>query len=225
MGTRCADHVTPLCPQKLALTSPTGGGRSVGIARSLTKAAEFLYPIYSHNWRNIGTIYITRLASNEIFSPSNKIHREVGRAKDLSAPLYDVLWMWRRSFFAVQVAACNEMFCLELTSRSGTSCLQHVRPSESSNSCLSQKLKQLQLLEADCVDKALNLISLSTISEWITTRLTRHWQYVLQRACNKITCLFFLSLPILSLLLTCLSTSFHAVYLLVTKQTTNRSIT
>ena len=33
-------------------------------------------------------IYETRLASNEIFSPSNKIHREVGRAKDLSAPLY-----------------------------------------------------------------------------------------------------------------------------------------
>jgi hypothetical protein len=28
------------------------------------------------------------LPSNEIFSPSNKIHREVGRAKDLSAPLY-----------------------------------------------------------------------------------------------------------------------------------------
>jgi hypothetical protein len=33
-------------------------------------------------------IYITRLASNEIFSPSNKIHREVNRAKDLSAPLF-----------------------------------------------------------------------------------------------------------------------------------------
>jgi len=33
-------------------------------------------------------IYITRLASKEIFSPSNKIHREVNRAKDLSAPLY-----------------------------------------------------------------------------------------------------------------------------------------
>ena len=33
-------------------------------------------------------VYITRLASNEIFSPSNKIHREVGRAKDLTAPLY-----------------------------------------------------------------------------------------------------------------------------------------
>jgi hypothetical protein len=38
--------------------------------------------------RNISTIYIykTRLESNEIFSPSNKIHREVCRAKDLSAP-------------------------------------------------------------------------------------------------------------------------------------------
>jgi hypothetical protein len=33
-------------------------------------------------------VYITRLASKEIFSPSNKIHREVGRAKDLSAPRY-----------------------------------------------------------------------------------------------------------------------------------------
>jgi len=31
---------------------------------------------------------ITRLASNEIFSPSNKIHQEVVRATDLSALLY-----------------------------------------------------------------------------------------------------------------------------------------
>jgi len=44
----------------------------------------FIYPIYNHNWRNISTIYIykTRLASKEIFSLSNKIHQEVGRAKD-----------------------------------------------------------------------------------------------------------------------------------------------
>jgi len=33
--------VTPLYPQKLALTSPTGGGRSVGMVRSRTKATEF----------------------------------------------------------------------------------------------------------------------------------------------------------------------------------------
>ena len=42
-------------------------------------------------------MYITRLASKEIFSPSNKIHREVGRAKDLSAHRYsgDSLPMFR----------------------------------------------------------------------------------------------------------------------------------
>ena len=33
--------MTPLYPQKLALTSPTGGGLSVGIVRSRTKATEF----------------------------------------------------------------------------------------------------------------------------------------------------------------------------------------
>ena len=43
MVTRCADHVTPLYPQKLALTSPTGGGRSVGIVRVRTKATEFSF--------------------------------------------------------------------------------------------------------------------------------------------------------------------------------------
>jgi len=41
VGIRCANHVTPLYSQKLALTSPTGGGRSVGMVRSRTKATEF----------------------------------------------------------------------------------------------------------------------------------------------------------------------------------------
>ena len=40
MGIRCANRVTPLYPKKLALTSATGGGRSVGIVRSRTKAKE-----------------------------------------------------------------------------------------------------------------------------------------------------------------------------------------
>jgi len=35
--------VTPLYPQKLALTSPTGGGCSVGIVRSRTKATEIFF--------------------------------------------------------------------------------------------------------------------------------------------------------------------------------------
>jgi len=38
--------VTPLYPQKLTLTSPTGGGRSVGIVRSRTKATDFFYTMY-----------------------------------------------------------------------------------------------------------------------------------------------------------------------------------
>jgi len=38
--------VTPLYPQKLALTSTTGGGRSVGMVRSRTKATEFSFSFY-----------------------------------------------------------------------------------------------------------------------------------------------------------------------------------
>ena len=47
VGTRCADHVTPLYPQELALTSPTGGGRSVGIVRVRTKATELVIIIFA----------------------------------------------------------------------------------------------------------------------------------------------------------------------------------
>jgi hypothetical protein len=38
----CADHATPSILSKLTLTSPTSGGRSVGIFRSRTKATEFV---------------------------------------------------------------------------------------------------------------------------------------------------------------------------------------
>jgi hypothetical protein len=54
VGIRCADHATPLCPQKLALSSPTSGDRSVGIVRLRTKATEFsfytaiIYTIFTH---------------------------------------------------------------------------------------------------------------------------------------------------------------------------------
>jgi hypothetical protein len=40
---RCADHATPSIRKKLALTSPTSGGRSVGIVRLRTKVTEFFY--------------------------------------------------------------------------------------------------------------------------------------------------------------------------------------
>ena len=63
-------------------STPSYRGADKSLARPGRKQAtatedfEFhIYPIYNHNWRNIITIYIyiTRLASNEIFSPSNKI--------------------------------------------------------------------------------------------------------------------------------------------------------
>jgi hypothetical protein len=47
VGTRCADHVKHLSPQKLALTSPTGGGRSVGIVPSRTKAKELMVRLWN----------------------------------------------------------------------------------------------------------------------------------------------------------------------------------
>jgi hypothetical protein len=43
MGICCADHVTTSVRKKLALTSPTSGGRLVGIVRSWTKAMEFSF--------------------------------------------------------------------------------------------------------------------------------------------------------------------------------------
>jgi hypothetical protein len=43
---RLADYTTPLCPQTLALTSPTSGNRSVGTVRSWIKAMELLVSYY-----------------------------------------------------------------------------------------------------------------------------------------------------------------------------------
>jgi hypothetical protein len=43
VGIRLADQVAPLYPQKLAITSPTSGGRSVGVVRSRTQTMEFFY--------------------------------------------------------------------------------------------------------------------------------------------------------------------------------------
>jgi hypothetical protein len=48
VGIRQADQVAPLYPQKLALTSPTSGGRSVGIVLSRTQAMEFFLTLLSH---------------------------------------------------------------------------------------------------------------------------------------------------------------------------------
>jgi hypothetical protein len=44
-GDRLTDHKTPLCPQKLALTSSTIGGRLVGIVRTRIQVTEFVFSL------------------------------------------------------------------------------------------------------------------------------------------------------------------------------------
>jgi len=70
VGTRCANHVTPLYPQKLALTSPNGGGRSVGMVRSRNKATEFM-SFYIHIYINI-YIYIYFQYQCAVFGSKSK---------------------------------------------------------------------------------------------------------------------------------------------------------
>ena len=70
VGSRCADHVTPLYPQKLALTSPTGGGRSVGIVRVRTKATEFSFNCISSKVAAELTHMAVVIKNTFIFGPS-----------------------------------------------------------------------------------------------------------------------------------------------------------
>jgi hypothetical protein len=65
--------------------------------------------------------YITRLASNEIFSTSNKIKREVGRAKDLSALRYipTIFTVYKRKYYwslekVKNYILMTDMCCLSL---------------------------------------------------------------------------------------------------------------
>jgi hypothetical protein len=43
IGIHYADHVAPSIRKKLAITSPTSGGRSVCIVRSRTQTMEFFF--------------------------------------------------------------------------------------------------------------------------------------------------------------------------------------
>ena len=62
----------------------------------------FVYPIYNHNWKNISTIYkYNKTSIKRNILTIKKIHREVGGAKDLSAPLHDVC-SEKRLFFIVE---------------------------------------------------------------------------------------------------------------------------
>jgi len=69
------------------LVSPLPNQEGIKLQRQ--KILIFIYPIYNHNWRNISTIDIYHKTSiKRNILTIKKIHREVGRAKDLPAPLY-----------------------------------------------------------------------------------------------------------------------------------------
>ena len=81
VGIRCAGHVTPLYPQKLAVTSPTGGGHSVGIVRLRTKATEFSLGFlifffilhYDQQMHNYFTNYHTATRFHTVMSSSDSL--------------------------------------------------------------------------------------------------------------------------------------------------------
>jgi len=61
--------------KKLALTSPTGGGRSVGIVRSRTKATEFF--LYTYIWElRISNLVKIRPIAGELFHAGMKMYSE-----------------------------------------------------------------------------------------------------------------------------------------------------
>jgi hypothetical protein len=50
VGIRCAGHATPSIRKRLAITSPTSGGRSVDIVRLRTKTTEFVWGSSLFSW-------------------------------------------------------------------------------------------------------------------------------------------------------------------------------
>jgi len=130
LGTRCADHVTPLYPQKLALTSPTGGGRSVGIVRMRTKATEFVCLYYS---RHINTQCDNRYVSGKQHCTTEvcKIARNVF-IKQSTSTSYS-----RTHHLAVTEARCKHFMtiCDFLAGRSRERNLTTLKPVMISDNC------------------------------------------------------------------------------------------
>jgi hypothetical protein len=64
-----------LYPQKLALTSSTSGGRSVGIVRSRTQATEFVFMVQSssRNWANMAGVSRHNKSEVQCYPPQDGI--------------------------------------------------------------------------------------------------------------------------------------------------------
>jgi hypothetical protein len=72
LGIRCANHGAPSSRKKLALTSPTSSGRSVGIVRLQTKATVFSFrtKIYKNTqWLKVWSMAGFCYAVNEYSGP------------------------------------------------------------------------------------------------------------------------------------------------------------
>jgi hypothetical protein len=65
LGIRCADHATPSIGKKLALTSPTSGGRSVAIVILRTKATE-LHSVISESYFRVETGSNTSIVAQRV---------------------------------------------------------------------------------------------------------------------------------------------------------------
>jgi len=90
--------VTRHYPQKLALTSPTGGGRSVGIVRVRTKATEFLvYVLTESRPRACCSITVPGLAEAQLSSYSlpRVLSLGIGRYHTYK-PLSSVIFLLKR---------------------------------------------------------------------------------------------------------------------------------
>jgi len=87
--------VTPLYPQKLALTSPTGGGRSVGIVRSRTKATEYIH--FLHNNLSVTNFLLHKLSYGFQYFIDVQTHGSVGQNVLFSKYLQSV-WVSRSSW-------------------------------------------------------------------------------------------------------------------------------
>jgi hypothetical protein len=73
VGIRHADHVAPSIHKKLVITSPTSGGRSVGIVRSRTQTMEFFFPYTIVALGNDFKVWIcVHLLKNENIAPCVK---------------------------------------------------------------------------------------------------------------------------------------------------------
>jgi hypothetical protein len=70
VGIRHADHVATSTLKKLAITSPTSGGRSVSIVRSRTQTMEFSFGI--ETWKYSLVVILTAVLTADNFSNCNQ---------------------------------------------------------------------------------------------------------------------------------------------------------